>query len=377
MSRSATRSAPAPTPLERLAPNGPDAMGREIAAGPAGVEAALGAVRESPAVGLLADAARVILVGTGASLAVAEVAAPLAGERWSAREASAVALGDLDGRRAAPGDVAVVVSMSGRSPESRAAARRLAQSGCPIVALTADERSPLAAAADVVVATPIGEETGAATKSALSALSALLALAGELETDAESAARLRDRLRATVADVSAVAPGGALVAKGAEVWAVGFGPALGLARATSLLLHEKARRPTVFCSPSEFRHGPIEAATRSDALILLDPGQIGGEVDGSLVAYLDRLAAEAAELGVGLIRIGPRSTPPIAVDGSLPLAVHVPIDESAPRAERVLHALVRAQQLARATAHARGTYADEFVVLRRIVRAADDLVPPT
>jgi glucosamine--fructose-6-phosphate aminotransferase (isomerizing) len=342
-----------------------DAMGREIAEGPAGVEATVAAVRASSALGLVADAGRVVLVGTGASLAVAEAAAPFLGERAAVREASAVALGDVDGGRTAPGDVAVVVSNSGRSPETRAAARQLSRGGCRVIAVTADPGSPLAEAADVVVHTPIEEETGAATKSALTALAALLALAGALETDAEAAGRLRADLDATVADAAAVDEPAAVVARSGQAWSLGFGPALGLARATSLLLHEKARRPTVFCTPSEFRHGPIEAATPDDVVVLLDPGDRGPHDRAGRVAYLERLAAETAELGVPLVRIGAGFSARLAFDVPIPAA-------SAP--ERVLHALVRSQQLARATAHARGTYADDFLVLRRIVRAADDLL---
>ncbi|HEU4673667.1 MAG TPA: SIS domain-containing protein [Candidatus Limnocylindrales bacterium] len=344
-----------------------DAMGREIAEGPAGVEATLAIVRASNARGLVANAGRVVLVGTGASLAVAEIAAPYFGERAAVREASAVALGDLDGGRTGRGDVTVVVSNSGRSPETRAAARRLADGGSPVVAVTTDPGSPLADAADVVVHTPIEEETGAATKSALSALAALLALGGALGTDEETAGRLRVALDSTVGDPAAADEAAVVLARSGQAWALGFGPALGLARATSLLLHEKARRPTIFCTPSEFRHGPIEAATPADVVVLLDPGDpdAAGR-EGARVAYLDRLAAETAELGVPLVRIGTAVPTSPAFDIAIPSA-------PAP-AGRVLHALVRAQQLARATAHARGTYSDDFLVLRRVVRAAEDLL---
>jgi glutamine---fructose-6-phosphate transaminase (isomerizing) len=332
-------------------------MGRETAEGPAAVEATLAALRRSPAVDLVASAARVVLVGTGASLAVVETAEAAFRGRGVAREASAIALGALDGEAVRAGDVGVVVSMSGRSPETRAAARALAAAGAVVVAVTADPDSPLAAAANVVVVTPIGPETGAATKSELAAYAAVAALAGAIA--AGPATDLRSRLEATVADVGRARALGQTVANARHRWALGFGPALGLARATALLLHEKARRATVFCSPSEFRHGPIEAATPDDVVVVIDAGLPSDE---RRAAYLARLGSELGELGVPLVRVGAGTH------------AELPLPADATRAESVLHAFLRAQQLARVSALAAGTYGEEFRVLRRVVRAADDLV---
>jgi fructoselysine-6-P-deglycase FrlB-like protein len=360
--RDATEAAAGRAGLTALRPDGPDTMGREIAEGPAAVGATIEALQESAAIGLVAAARRVVLVGTGASLAVAETAAPAFGGRAAVREASAIALSQgrtvgTDDGGFEPGDVVVVVSQSGESPETRAAARLASAAGTTVVAVTAHAASRLASAADAVVVTPIGEETGAATKSALTAFAALAVLAGSLSTEAREVDELVERLDRTVGDLEpSFEPATALV-QVRHAWVLGFGPALGLARATSLLLHEKARRPAVFCTPSEFRHGLIEAATSDDAVVLIDV-----DVDASTRrrAYLERLSAELAEMGVPLVRIAADA------DAELPL----------PRvasAEACLHAFIRAQQLARATAHAAGTYGEEFRVLRRVVHAADDL----
>ncbi len=346
-----------------LAFDGPDAMGRETAEGPAAVEATLLGMTDRSAARRVAEGRRVLLVGTGASLAMAEAAAPLFVRPAAlAREASSLAFGDLDGRPIEPGDVVVAVSMSGRSPETRAATEVARRAGAPLVAVTARADSPLAAAVDDVVLTPIGEETGAATKSELSAFAALAALAGVLPTGSTEVRQLRDRLEASAADLDSMMGAGAIVGRSRGRWALGFGPALGVARATALLLHEKARLPTIFCTPSEFRHGPIEASGVEDAVILVDAGLAPND---DRRRYLDRLARELAELGVALIAVG----------GAGPGALADPVGASP--AEAILHALLRVQQLARIAAVSAGTYGEDFLVLRAVVRAADDLLPST
>jgi hypothetical protein len=44
-------------------------------------------------------------------------------------------------------------------------------------------------------------------------------------------------------------------------------------------------------------------------------------------------------------------------------------------AESILHALLRVQQLARIAAVSLGTYREDFLVLRAVVGAADDMLP--
>jgi hypothetical protein len=76
--------------------------------------------------------------------------------------------------------------------------------------------------------------------------------------------------------------------------------------------------------------------------------------------YLDLLRDELGRLGVPMVTLAP----------------HAPADQPGirldflPGGPAALGALLRLQQLARATAHAAGTYQDGFRVLRAIVRAA-------
>lgn len=350
-----------------LASDGPDEMGRELAEGPAAAEGTLGEVdRMRPEIAALAaESGRTVLIGTGASLAVGRAAVPswrrrmreANDRRWVAiRESTAVALRGVDGEAFEAADLVIAISQSGSSPETLAAARIAFGAGCRVVALTAERSSPLAALADLAIVTPSGLEEGAATKSALSALTALYGISGELDTDPYSRATLGRQLGSTVADWASVAAFGAPLAEAGRLWVVGLGTALGVAASTGLLWHEKVRRPAVAVSVSEFRHGPVEAARAGDAVLLLDVDP----PDESRERYLDLLRSELRRLDVGLVEV---SVDPPADARGLRLT-------SRPGGPAALEGLLRVQQLVRAAAHATGTYQDGFRVLRAIVTAA-------
>jgi glucosamine--fructose-6-phosphate aminotransferase (isomerizing) len=334
----------------------PDEMGRELSEGPDAVESTLAEVRRTltdlgP---LLAAARRVVVVGTGASLAVARTAAPL----WRARlrqellvrQSSEIALGDLDGHRFAGGDLVIAISQSGTSPETLAAARQAAASGCSVLGITAHGEAPLSAAASQTLVVQSADEQGASTKSALATLAALLALAGLLPVDAAGAATFAARLRTIAGSAGEAEISSRLLADARQVWFIGFGGALGIAEAGALLWHEKVVRGAIATTPSELRHGPIEAVGAGDAIVLIDLDRPNPRRE----AYLAILRAELAQLDAVLVEL------PYAADDDEP-------------AGQALAALLRIQQLAHATALAAGTYRDGFAVLRRIVTAADEL----
>jgi fructoselysine-6-P-deglycase FrlB-like protein len=123
---------------------------------------------------------------------------------------------------------------------------------------------------------------------------------------------------------------------------------LGIAEAGMLLWHEKVVRPATAATPSEFRHGLIEAATNRDAVLLVDVAPEPAPPS----AYLERLRSELQTLGVGVVELRARASNPGAA---------------------ALELLLRMQQLARAAALAGGTYRDGFAVLRNTVTPASDL----
>ncbi len=364
--------------LAELAADGPDEMGRDLAGSADVVEATLAEVgRLRPRLdALLGGRVGTVLVGTGMSLAVAQAAAPfwVAARRRAddepslvVRESAAAVLGSADGRVWRAGDVVVAISKSGTSPETLAAARKAADAGCIVVALTAVVASPLASVAALVVPTPIGEEDGAGTRSAAAALAALFAIPEGGVVDSTAQVATVARLRAAVESWGAVVPAGPRLASASRTWILGFGTGVGLAQAASILWHEKVRRPAVALSVSEFRHGPIEAVWPGDAVIVVD-------ADGPLparAAYLELLRSELEKLGAFVVWISASPPPGLTsirlTDGGAAAAPGEPSPAMA------LEALVRLQQLARATAHAAGTYRDGFAVLRAIVKPATDL----
>lgn len=336
--------------------DGPDEMGRELSQGPDAVESTLAEVdrRRSELDPLIAADGRVVLVGTGASLAVARTAAPL----WRAqqrrevlvRQSSEVALSDLDGHRFIASDLVIAISQSGASPETLAAARQAAALGCRVLGVTAHAEGPLSAAASHTLVVQSAEERGASTKSALAILAALLGLAGLLPVHGERRAAVAARLRTIAGSAREAEASSVLLADARQVWFIGFGAALGIAEGGALLWHEKVVRQAMATTPSELRHGPIEAIGAGDAVVLIDVDR----PDPRREAYLALVRGELAQLGAALVELAPAA-------------------EDEEPAARTLAALLRLQQLAHATALAAGTYRDGFAVLRRIVTAADEL----
>jgi fructoselysine-6-P-deglycase FrlB-like protein len=158
-----------------------------------------------------------------------------------------------------------------------------------------------------------------------------------------------------VADWPSAAALGPLFALADRLWIVGFGSATGLTASAGLLWHEKAHRPAVTTSVSEFRLGPVEADRPEDAVLLLD-------VDPPVTArtgYLDLLRDELGRFGVPLVTLAPNA--PTKQPG-----IRLGLEAGGPAA---LETLLRLQQLARATAHAAGTYQDGSRILRAFVQA--------
>jgi glucosamine--fructose-6-phosphate aminotransferase (isomerizing) len=347
--------------------DGPDEMGRDIAGSAAALEATLAGIE---ALGSSFDelrraASAVVLMGTGMSLAVANAAAPAwrratgpEGRRLIVRESTAAAFGSDDGLTWSGDELVVAVSKSGTSPETVAAARLAAEAGAMVVAVTAETDSPLARGAALIAPTPSGEEAGAGTRSATAALGALLALCGALDSSRAGREALAESLQATAEGWPEVQKMGPDLAAAPRTWIAGFGCGAGLAQGAAILWHEKAHRQAVALSVSEFRHGPVEAGRPGDALIVVDPDQ----PVAARSSYLARLRGEAADLGLTTVWLAaePAGTAPIPLRlGAGP--------------EAVLEALVRLQQLARATAQSAGTYRDGFAVLRSVVQPVADL----
>ena len=134
---------------------------------------------------------------------------------------------------------------------------------------------------------------------------------------------------------------------------------------------EKVVRAAVATTPSEFRHGLIEASGARDAVVLLDVDAPDDRRSG----YLERLRGELAALDVAVVELAPDTMPGTTwLAGSAPHRRERIETKSGEPAPRALETLLRIQQVARAAALAAGTYRDGFEILRRVVTPADDLV---
>jgi glucosamine--fructose-6-phosphate aminotransferase (isomerizing) len=270
------------------------------------------------------------------------------------RESAAAVLGDVDGQPFRRDDLVIAVSQSGTSPETLAAGRLARATGSAVLAVTAHPESPLGAAASLTLPIASGEENDASTKSALATLAALLGMARLLPADEGDGAVAR---LLAVAASGGTADAGQRLAAAESVWFLGFGAALGLAEAGALLWHEKVVRPAVATTPSEFRHGLVEASGAGDAVVLLEVDV----PDDRRAAYVRRLRRELAALGVPVVEFASPGGPTSAPTDSEP-------------AIRALETLLWVQHVARAAALTAGTYRDGFEVLRHVVLPADDLV---
>ena len=373
-------SAAATARLRRLRPDGPDEMGRELAEGPEAVAATLRLLADQlPELQAdLAASRRLVLVGTGASLAMARAAAPAWRSRERAgphpravlvRESTEAVFGGVDGDAFRPRDLVVAISQSGSSPETLAAARLALAADARVLAVTAHAASPLAAVAAYTVVLPIDEERGAATKSELATLAALLALAGDPTTDPSEVASIRAWLSSVVESWEAVLPAVTRLSRARRTWIMGLGPTAGLAHAGSLLWHEKAHRQAVGTTFSEFRHGQVEAVGPQDAALLIAPRPCSS----GLADYLELLIRELGQLGATVVWLDTGAAERPAPAGAEPVrSPSSPAPGPSSAAVSLLGATLRLQQIARGMAHASGTYVDGFRVLRRIVQAAPD-----
>jgi glucosamine--fructose-6-phosphate aminotransferase (isomerizing) len=191
----------------------------------------------------------------------------------------------------------VAASRSGTTTETLRAARLLARRRTPVVALTCAARSPLAAAADITLASPQGRERSVVmTKSFSSMLLNGLTMAASLGGDAALARELR-RLpalgrRALKAAVPLTRDLGAEAS-----WFVflGAGPSQGIAWEGMLKLTEMAQRKAVAYHPLEYRHGPIALAGPGTLAVLLGTDS-GAGLEKTLVRDLGKFGTHVVAL---------------------------------------------------------------------------------
>jgi glutamine---fructose-6-phosphate transaminase (isomerizing) len=242
------------------------------------------------------------------------------------------------------------ISQSGQSPDIvgvLAAARR---QGRPTIALTNDETSPLAAAADVVVPLATGPERSvAATKTYLASLHAIEQLVERLHPDAERA-RWLERLPGLVDEAVAAA-----LARQADFDAldgaavlttVGRGLDFSTAHETALKIRELSGMLTEAFSPADLLHGPVAALGGDGALWVVDTRE-------RLDDAISELLARVRERGLRTV-LASRHAPPAAAPGAL----HLALPAEAPHWVATILALLPGQVAAMRLAERRGVDLD-------------------
>ncbi len=239
------------------------------------------------------DRRRVAFVGMGTSRFAGLVAARALARAGIACEGVDAGEWLHDGRPTVAAEQVVAVSQSGRSAEVVALLERDALPR-PLVGVTNDLRSPLAARADLALPLHAGDEAAISTKSYANTL-ALCWLMGVAVGDGEGVSAALDALDAAACALEQVEEPAIHAAAdrltGIEQLAfVGRGPALVAARQAALTFSEGTRLLALSFSGGAFRHGPIECCGPQLGLVIFAPA-------GGTQPLMLRLADEAASHG--------------------------------------------------------------------------------
>jgi glucosamine--fructose-6-phosphate aminotransferase (isomerizing) len=246
------------------------------------VSAALAAGRDGPIelVERFASAPTVVFTGAGSSYFLAQSVA------WTHRSLSghpalAVPLSELllrpTGVLATGGrELVVVISRSGATSEALAVARVVRALGRPIVAVTCRRSSPLAAATDAVLVSPLGDEQSIVMTRSFTSMLALLLRVVAQAADRPDVAGDLDRLVSSWHGIAGAVDTAFELAT--QPWSrvafLGGGAHLGIANEGWLKLIETSQLAASAHEPLEFRHGPMSIVEPSTLIVGLpfEPG---------------------------------------------------------------------------------------------------------
>jgi glucosamine--fructose-6-phosphate aminotransferase (isomerizing) len=257
------------------------------------------------------------------------------------------------------GDAVVAISQSGRTPDVVQHALAARRRGAAIVAVTNDERSPLAEAADLVVPLRAGSERAvAATKTYATTIAALGLLAAEVQGTgaafAEGVARTVEAQRGLIDEAEAAVAGTVEGFREVErMFVIARGIELATARETALKLTETCRIVAEPLTSTDLSHGPVAAVMPHVPVWLVASG------DATATA-LTEAARRARAAGATLVAVGQAA-------GTIPDAtVRLPV----PAAPSPLHApllsVIPGQLFACALALARGLDPDAPAGLAKV-----------
>jgi len=249
------------------------------------------------------------------------------------------------------GYLLIAVSQSGQTPEIVEVVDRASRNGARTIAMTNDPDSPLAAAAEQVVALGAGQERAVpATKTVTAQLVsfALIAQAlGDIGLDEKASADLPGQVEGLLDDGGPADDLAEWLAGADRLVTVARGILYGAAKEVALKIEETTSKLTTAFSAADLRHGPIAiASSGTPVLALAHPGPTSSDIAG-VVAELRLRGAS------------PRMAGPVA--GSV-----LPWPASAPEVLAPVLAVVRGQQLALALARRLGLDPDAPAGLNKV-----------
>lgn len=212
------------------------------------------------------------------------------------------------------------ISQSGQSPDIIEVVREARRQGAPTLAITNDERSPLASAAELVFPLLAGPERSvAATKTYTAQALALAMLSAAMRAEDALWAELRalPELVAQAIDLNAPCLGLARrFCDHTRLVVVGRGYNLSTALEITLKIKEASGIMADGYSSADFFHGPKAILDRSLPVLAVAPGRVFDDLDGIV-----RLAKDT---GAPLIVLSDRREILEAADVELPLPPGIP-----------------------------------------------------
>ena len=256
----------------------------------------------------------------------------------------------------------VALSQSGRTPEIVDVARRLADGGGIVVAVTNDDDSPLADVAAVKLAVGTSRELAVPATKTVTGQLALVTLLAEAVggsiaeyTGGESAwSALSDATAETLGDVAALADAVSVLQPRHTAIHLARGLTYCAALEGALKSKETSRRVHEGYSSADFLHGPLTVASEDVAVVAYG-------ARGPVLADVAETAQAAAELGSPVIGVGARE-----VWAGVPGAVGLTVPQTLGEALAVIPLVIRGQQLAIATTLALGLDPDRPTGLNKV-----------
>lgn len=220
------------------------------------------------------------------------------------------------------GGLVIGISQSGQSPDICTVLEDAQRAGAPTIAISNDPESPLARAADHVIALHVGKERSvAATKSYTAQLAALALLIMGMSGDTaglEALAAAPAAIDATLSLGPRMREIGDALADARAMVAIGRGYNYATAWEIAQKVKELTYVPTEPYSAADFQHGPIAMVEPGFPVVLI---ATRGAVAGDLAALAERLRDRGARIAAI------SDVPEVLAASGLPAPLPASVDE--------------------------------------------------